>query len=500
MRQGTFALFLLVVSAPFTSYGQTADEGNGGAEAAPTNANPTDATVVSAARGPAPAGGDWRFDFHGFLRAPMRIGMAKRDNAGPGQSRINFHEPRVPDDQYLSWLYTRNQERAWAEAFFSYGNGTVTGNLGIQAYNFTDATWNDQDAQLGISQGWVAWQPDLGLPGARLLWKVGSFWNKYGGAGKYDAGQYDTYAFGRTHAMGETVRGEYDVSDVTIGVEHGLGAKPSHPELSPRDGFTLLHHAHVDADYQKKVKVGAHYLTAWTQDADATPTSPDGQMTVAGLEARINGGLLGDLYLAYSNIKASHATSVGPAIEVLHSLGGQYFGLGITENYLGANSGGNGHIGTLLFQYDFSFGLLYRNLRRWGTEFYGDGPDCTVSLFGMYSAVSSDDAVFDGTKKFKYGGEVIYTPIAWFGAGARADRVMPNSKDTTQSFSVLSPKILFRSKFITHEQFTLLYSKYFYGQNPPAPSGPILPYGYGAPGITGRPDENVFKVQATIWW
>src|SRR5436190_9755026 len=112
-------------------------------------------------RGPAPTEGDWRFDFHGFLRAPMRVGMAKRENAGPEQSRVNFHEPRVPDDQYLSWLYTRNQERAWGEAFFSYGNGLVTGTLGVQAYNFTDATWNDQDAQLGISQGWVTWQPDI---------------------------------------------------------------------------------------------------------------------------------------------------------------------------------------------------------------------------------------------------------------------------------------------------------------------------------------------------
>jgi len=451
-------------------------------------------------RGPAPAGGDWRFDFHGFLRAPMRVGMAKRENAGPAQSQINFHEPRVPDDQYLSWLYTRSQERAWGEAFFSYGNGVVTGTLGVQAYNFTDATWNDQDAQLGISQGWVSWQPDVGLQGARLSVKVGSFWNRYGGAGKYDAGQYDTYAFGRTHAMGETLRGEYDISDVTISVEHGVGAKPSHPSVSPRNGFTLLHHAHAGAQYQKRLSVGAHYLSAWTQDGDATGTAPDGRMTVTGAEARIDGGLLGELYVAYSNIRASNAVAVAPAIEVLHALGGQYFGLGITENYLGPRSGGNGNIGTLVLQYDFSFGLLYRNLRRPGTEFYGDGPNATLSLFGMHTGVSSDDPVADGTKKFKYGAEFIYTPMSWFGLGARGDRVIPSSKEATQSFSILSPKMFFRSQFVTHEQITLVYSKYFYGQNPPAPSAPILPYGYGAPGITGRPDENVFKIQATIWW
>ena len=481
-----FTPFLLVLLVASTAYGEGTDN---------------DQSDVVSVRGPAPASGDWHFDFHGFLRAPMRVGMSKNENAGPGQSKINFHEPRVPDDQYLSWLYTRNQERAWGEAFLSYGNGTVTGTLGVQAYNFTDATWNDQDAQLGISQGWVTWQPDVGLAGARLVWKVGSFWNRYGGAGKYDAGQYDTYAFGRTHAMGETVRGEYDISDATtLGIEHGIGTKPAHPAVTPRNRFTLLHHAHIDGQYQKRVRVGAHYLSAWTQDSNPTETVPDGRVTVTGVDARVDGGLLGELYLAYSNIKASNATVVAPAIEVLHALGGQYFGLGITENYLGPNSGGNGNIGTLIVQYDFSFGLLYRNLRRPGTEFYGDGPNCTVSLFGMYTSVASDDPVFDGTKKLKYGGEVIYTPISWFGAGIRGDRVMPSSKDTTQSFSVVSPKVFFHSRFITHEQMSIVYSKYFYGRNPPAPAGPISPYGYGAPGITGGPDENVFKIQATIWW
>src|SRR5207302_5745668 len=143
------------------------------------------------------------------------------------------------------------------------------------------------------------------------------------------------------------------------------------------------------------------------------------------------------------HIKASNAIAVAPAIEVLHSLGGQYFGLGITENYLGPNSGGNGSIDAFVFQYDFTFGLLYRNLHHPGAEFHGDGPDCTVSLFGMYTSVASADPVADATQKLKFGGEVIYTPISWLGAGLRGDRVMPSSKDATQSFSVVSPKLLF---------------------------------------------------------
>jgi hypothetical protein len=152
--------------------------------------------------------------------------------------------------------------------------------------------------------------------------------------------------------------------------------------------------------------------------------------------------------------------------------------------------------------------MLLRNLQERGADFSGDGPDITLSFFGMYNAITSDDPIYDGMKKLKFGTEAIYTPLSWLGVGARFDRLMPNTSDSTQGFSILSPKILFRSQFLTHELITLQYSKYFYGTayyletRPPTavPSGPVTPYGYGAPGITGPPDENVFKIQATMWW
>jgi hypothetical protein len=459
--------------------------------------------------GPAAATSDeWKFDFHGFFRAPMRIGMAKRENAGLGQSGLVFHNPRVPDDQYLSWLFTRNQERDWAEMFFSYGNSRVTGTVSIQGFNFTDAAWNDSDAQFGIAQGFVTWTPPLGLEGARLQWRVGSFTERYGMAGKYDAGKYDTYLFGRTHAMGERLRGEYDLGDVTLKLEHGLGTRQPHPLVSPKNGLTLLHHLHAGVAHKKLLRAEAHYMTAWSQDDLATPMQPDGRLTVMGVDVRSELGMFGEIYLGYANVKARSAASVGPVIETVHAYGGGGFGLGVTENYLGPMSNGNGSVNTILFQYDYSIGLLLRNLRERGAEFYGDGPDITLSLFGMYNWIASDDAAYDGMKKLKVGAEAIYTPLPWLGIGARADRLSPDTNDSSQSFSILSPKLLFRSQFLTHELITLQYSKYFYGNaysletKPPTtvPSAPVAPYGYGAPGITGPPDENVFKIQATMWW
>jgi hypothetical protein len=392
--------------------------------------------------------------------------------------------------------------------FFSYGNSRIIGTASVQGFQFTDAAWNNPDSQFGIAQAFVTWNPPLPIPNARLQWRVGSFSERYGMAGKYDAGKYDTYLFGRTHAMGERLRGEYDVGDVTLKIEHGLGTRQPHPLVAPKNGLTLIHHLHAGGAYKKLVRAEAHYMTAWSQDDYATPTQPDGRLTVMGVDVRAEAGMFGELYVGYANINARNANSVGPVIETVHAYGGGGFGLGVTDNYLGPMSNGNGSVNTILFQYDYSIGLLLRNLQEPGADFAGDGPDITLSLFGMYNWIGSDDPAYDGMKKLKFGGEAIYTPLSWLGVGARFDRLMPNTDDSTQGFSSLSPKLLFHSQFLTHELITLQYSKYFYGtayfrETRPAtavPSGPVTPYGYGAPGITGPPDENVFKIQATMWW
>jgi hypothetical protein len=143
------------------------------------------------------------------------------------------------------------------------------------------------------------------------------------------------------------------------------------------------------------------------------------------------------------------------------------------------------------------------------------------------------------------------------GAGLRFDRVQPNNHLPKQSFSVLSPRLEFRSQWVTREKISIQYSRYMYDKrvcdqisewNPyqqtsadanfiytgspqnftgmPAnqncvqyPSGPRLPEGYGATAletpidwrgapITGvggnpnnpRPDVNVIKIEASMWW
>ncbi|HEY8946469.1 MAG TPA: hypothetical protein VIM73_19595, partial [Polyangiaceae bacterium] len=378
----------------------------GGADAAPPPPPPPPAPSSLAQRGADSGTSDWSFEYHGYLRAPMRVGIGKRDNPTEGQSGTTLHYPVVPDDQYLSWQTTAHNKKDWAEMFFSIGNSWAKGTLAVQGFNFTDASWNNTEAQFGIGQGWVTLTPDLGYENFRLELKAGVFWARYGMAGKWDAGEFDTYLFGRTHVAGELLRIEYDFDDAnTLWVEHGIGAKRPDPSQFNNARFTMLNHAHVGFKTGGWAEFSAHYLHSWTQEEDRNflprnwftaagmPNNPynplnypsslmgvdDGKLWVAGVDARLELGPFGYFYAGFSHIGAKNAISVAPAIEVLHSFGGGQYQLGVTDNYFGPScrggsdqdpalinpvngpnappggcSLGNGSVNTVLAQYEFS--------------------------------------------------------------------------------------------------------------------------------------------------
>ncbi len=507
-----------------------------GAAAATAPPGPVPGGVNGPSVGGAASSSDWKFDFHGYFRAPLRLGIGHRDTPAAGQSSTTIHSPIVPDDQYLSPQYTSVQSKDWSELFFSYGNSWVKGTVGLQGYNFSDASWDQASAQFGIAQAWLTITPKLGYQNVRLDGNVGAFWSKYGMSGKYDAGKYDTYLFGRTHQMGEAVRMAIDVDKFTLWAEEGFGAKQPDPSAYNPAKFSLLAHAHAGLTWNKTLDINFHFLYAWAQEEDSPANItgvqpftglPDGSLMIFGPEARLSNTLIGDLYVGFSHIQASHATVVNDVVEVIHSGGGQEFSQGIQGNYLdgpkaaAAHTGdGTGAVNTLLLQYDFSLANLLAHVRN--AQFWGDGPDLTASFFMMWNAVTSDDTQMDGVKKLKYGVDFLGTPVKWFGVGLRVDRVQPNDKIPEQSFGIVSPRLVFRTAFLTHEEIMLQYSYYMYNNRtcgaPPAdqtlcvqaPAAPVLPNGFGAPiqsldpnqrgAPTTRPDLSALKLQASMWW
>jgi hypothetical protein len=249
-----------------------------------------------------------------------------------------------------------------------------------------------------------------------------------------------------------------------------------------QQGSTLLHHAHVGASYRGLVAVAAHYLTSWTDDAQLAG-EVDGRITVAGVEAKLIDSVYGNGFVGFAHLSSRDPLRVAGAIEVIHS----FEGWNLRDNYFGQASTGTGTIDTLAFQHTFSLAKLL-----WDPKpFWGQSTDLLVTAFGMYCRVGSDDPGFSGAaQKLKLGGEVTYSWKAWLGLSARYDLVQPDLDDNTQSFQVLSPKLIVRSAFASNEQLVVQYSRYFNGDNV------RLAYPFG--GLA--PDDDVLTVSAIMWW
>jgi hypothetical protein len=74
---------------------------------------------------------------------------------------------------------------------------------------------------------------------------------------------------------------------------------------------------------------------------------------------------------------------------------------------------------------------------------------------------------------------------------------------SAESFSVISPRIIFRTAFVTHEQVMIQYSRYFYGADF-APGNPLgggmFPYNSQTGGAGLGVDKNAAQIAAIIWF
>jgi hypothetical protein len=525
---------------------------------------------------------DWGFKFKGFFRAPMRIGIdtsgrlgKSTDSSGGGSLTANtlqFHAPPVvPDGNYTRWMYTNINPGPWAELLFQYGNQRVMMTTSIASYNITSGGWRELQDQLGIDRAFLTLKfPEaLGNLGG-MAWDVGIFSNSYGAAGKYDAGQYETYIIGRTRLAGATATADMDVSDdVKLIFEGGGGAKvdqqyqqyasdPAAPSYSrnlctadtgtskacfdypswqpfpgnkTQQGTNMLGHLHAGAVINGVLTVQAHYIGSFVKDkrwnvattggtsaypgADFVPGY--GYIQVAGIDFKLNGGWMGDGYIGYSYIKAKNALTINDSIEVLHSQGGWQFAQNYFPTAYLRGYGGDGEVHTIAGQYTFSLAAFMMRPR----PFWGQTADITIRPFFMFNKVTGATDGVDNMTKFKGGFDVLYSFIPMMSAGLRFDAVNPNMSNSDQTFYVFSPRLVFRSEFVTHEAIVLQYSYYGYGSaytDPSRSAGTsltdpgVMPWPYGkygtwsignskdTPGLNTVPDKHVVSLWAQMWW
>jgi hypothetical protein len=445
--------------------------------------------------------GEWRFDFHGFLTMPLRMGLNTRAGTPTTEQHLDvLHAPPVVPDYRDAFTYTSVVPQPYAQLNFSYGNSVVTGNVILLARTATTAaSFYNPPEQSGISDAFVNFKlPNI----AKHLYveaNVGALTNRYGIMGEYDEGKYGTVAIARVSGVGENVIAKLALGDAVLALEQGFqGQFDKFPNdtlpagwngfASPNVGSGFVNHVHAGFGYLGTLTLGLHYLHAWTQDDRASQsTTPDGKLSVLGGDIRLTTGNVGHLYLAASHADATHVGSLGRILELMNTGGG----LGLIANYLGPQSDGNGALTILAGQYDVSL----KSILEYPRVFAGTSRDVVLSVFAMQVHVKSDDPSANGNDKLKVGGEGGLSLISWLAASARFDRVMPNGGDNTQAFSIISPRLIFRSKWNAHDQVVLQYSHFFYGENVLVRSG--FP---AVPDPTIHPDRDVISLSASMWW
>jgi hypothetical protein len=453
---------------------------------------------------------DWRFDFHGFLNVPLRVGINSREHAYSTQHKTVFHSaPLVPDD-FERFEHTGIMPQPWVQLNFSYGNSEVVANVIIAARTVSNASgYFNPPSQLGINDAFLSFKPKF--RGFSYEIDVGGFANRYGGMGDYDTGAYDTPVIARVGGVGETMRFRVPLSaDLTFLAEHGfmgqwdrasLGVEPAgwNGFADSNVGTSFAHHAHLGLALRHRGHVGLHYVGAFTQDDRNAPTQGDGSINVFGLDLNTELAPYGRLFLGGALTNADSARGVSSVIRVLNTSGGP----GLMREYLGPNSNGTGTLSTLGAQYDLSIGEVIRG----SEQFSGYGPDVTVTAFGLFTHVTSDDPQYDGVDKLKYGAEAGYSVLPWLAFAGRYDRVVARTSDATKTYAAITPRILLRTDYNSTDQVAISYSHWFYGSNvvvrdgnapctPPLGTSPEI--ACGDPSL--EPDADTLSLTASMWW
>lgn len=468
---------------------------------------------------------DWRFDFHGYFSMPLWMGFGQRcdsddqackDALPEGQGNTTVHAPPVVPGENGSFADTNILPDPWTQLNFSYGTSMVRATVIVAASTASSASgyFNPPD-HIGIQDAFITL--NLGDEG-ESIYRVhaGAFSSRYGTMGEYDEGEYATPVTARVEGAGLLGTGRWALAPhIHLMAEAAVVGNIDKPVLGTNPegwngfadantGSTFGSHAHVGVDFNSFANVGLHLLHTFAKDDQANvQDQPDANMTILGLDGRFTMGPAGHLFVGGSHAIANNVASLGSVVHYLNTKNGP----DLIRNYLGAESGGTGTMTTIGLQYDFSLASALLAPE----PFSGNAPDLKASVFGMMTMTSQgpdivrvppiNRAGICSDSCLKFGGEVTYKPFSMFAAGVRVDQVAQNLGTNgglggRESFTILSPRLIFSSDWNSQDQITLQYSYYAYGSEVAARNP-----GYDPRDMTySAADHHTLLLNANMWW
>jgi len=473
-------------------------------------------------------GGDFRFDFHGYLQASLRAGIGQRDDPGPGQNTTTIHGDPVVAGASFGWFdHTNTVLYPWAQLNFSYGNDVVTATAIIAAWSFAEsdeaAQYFNPPSKVGLQDVFMTYRPRLKKVNLQFL--AGVYPERYGGMAQYDQGAYNASIIGSIFGVGGTgtlqvplprdfgvsleagVKGDFNTpvpvnSNTAVFDEPGgdptFVGDQSNEFARAIEGSTYAAHVHLGWNWKNTFRHTVHYIGAMSADSrkdsvgtleDLSEETPhrDATLTILGTDVRYDGGRFGHLYLGASHILGRDTESISNLVQILNTGGGQE----LMQRYWGAASRGNGTLSLAGAQYSLSLGTLLRHPE----EFWGIGPDLTLGVFGIFGYATSIADGYDNHPMMKYGVEATYAILPWFAVSGRFDHVLPDLGDNDQSFMVLSPRILFRTQWKAQETISIQYAGYLLGDD-------VVVNGDNRflQNPSGEPDRHMVLISGTMWW
>ena len=148
--------------------------------------------------------GEWRFDFHGLITAPLTIGIGNRPMPTPDQSGTTLHTPPAVPDDLETFSHTGVVPTTYAQLNFSEGTSIVQANMSILARQANASTsFLEPASQLGVNDLFVSILPKIAAVAHRDPgWRVH---RRYGSPGEYDEGRYGTPLIARINGVGQRV-------------------------------------------------------------------------------------------------------------------------------------------------------------------------------------------------------------------------------------------------------------------------------------------------------